>query len=224
MIERVRAMRYDGPLGNGRTKPVRFSCYDSKAVEIDLIAKLSGGCDMGERSLGIELLSACLAADLKLPIPKPYLVEIPDMLFQNMRDSIAADYLTRSSSLAFGSTYVGTQFSTIQSGFTMSDTQAKAAWPIFLFDGIIQNVDRRVGNPNCLVKGDQFRIIDHEAALITRNILGWKPPWTLGGFQYLAGGQPHIFLAGLRGRDIDSQAVHDLWSSLRNDRFQEYED
>ncbi len=28
----------------------------------------------------------------------------------------------------------------------------------FVFDAIIQNPDRRSGNPNCLVRGDAFRI------------------------------------------------------------------
>jgi hypothetical protein len=33
---------------------------------------------------------------------------------------------------------------------------------IFVFDAIVQNADRRVDNANCLVKGNEIRIIDHE--------------------------------------------------------------
>ena len=37
-----------------------------------------------------------------------------------------------------------------------------------MFDAIIQNVDRRSENPNCLVRGDLIRIFDHELAFQPR--------------------------------------------------------
>lgn len=42
---------------------------------------------------------------------------------------------------------------------------------VLLFDAIIQNPDRRDENPNCLVQGNELRMIDHELAFAHRLIL-----------------------------------------------------
>ena len=40
---------------------------------LELFCKLSAGCDQGVTSLAREVVAACLAADLGLPVPIPYL-------------------------------------------------------------------------------------------------------------------------------------------------------
>lgn len=85
---------------------------------------------------------------------------------------------------------------------------------IFVFDAIIQNVDRRADNPNCLVKGNEIRIIDHEMAFTHRLVLGWRPPWTPGSLKDLEKPGFHIFRDQLRRRAIDLSAIRDAWSAL----------
>ena len=64
-----------------------------------------------------------------------------------------------------------------------TDATRPLAASILLFDAIIQNPDRRAENPNCLVQGDELRIIDHELAFMHRVILLWQAPWLLGGMK-----------------------------------------
>jgi hypothetical protein len=94
---------------------------------------------------------------------------------------------------------------------------------IFTMDAIIQNVDRRTDNPNCLVKGAQFCIFDHELAFTHGVVIGWKPPWTLGGLKSLETPGFHIFRAGLVGQAIDFEPIKTAWTALSDARITEYE-
>ncbi len=94
----------------------------------------------------------------------------------------------------------------------------------FAFDAIIQNPDRRSGNPNCLVRGDAFRIFDHELAFAHGLILGWKPPWVPGGLQLLEQPGFHIFRRELRGKNLDFPAVRESWKHLIDSRIDGYAD
>ena len=44
---------------------------------VELVAKFSTGCEEKEVSLAREAIAACLACDLRLPIPEPFLVDVP---------------------------------------------------------------------------------------------------------------------------------------------------
>ena len=99
-------------------------------------------------------------------------------------------------------------------GRRILDSMLPTAAAIFVFDAIIQNVDRRADNPNCLVKGNEIRIIDHEMAFTHRLVLGWRPPWTPGSLKDLEKPGFHIFRDQLRRRAIDLSAIRDAWSAL----------
>jgi len=53
----------------------------------------------------------------------------------------------------------------------------QTAAEVLVFDAIVQNPDRRADNPNCLVRGDEIRIIDHELAFSHGLVIGSVPPW-----------------------------------------------
>ena len=93
---------------------------------------------------------------------------------------------------------------------------------ILLFDAIIQNPDRRAENPNCLVRGDDLRIIDHELAFAHRLILLWRASWILGGMNDLAAPGRHIFVHELKGAPIDFAPIKSRWTALSDARLQEY--
>ena len=97
---------------------------------------------------------------------------------------------------------------------------------IFVFDGIIQNPDRRSVNPNCLVRGDELRIFDHELAFshdLPRIGQPWTRPWVLGGLKSLETNGNHIFRAGLKGRSIDFGPIRAAWQGLSDAHIADYE-
>lgn len=97
---------------------------------------------------------------------------------------------------------------------------------IFVFDGIIQNPDRRSVNPNCLVRGDELRIFDHELAFshdLPRIGQPWTRPWVLGGLKSLETNGNHIFRAGLKGRSIDFGSIRAAWQGLSDAHIADYE-
>ena len=92
-----------------------------------------------------------------------------------------------------------------------------------VFDAVIDNADRRVSNPNCLVAGDRIRLIDHEFAFPGRAMLiAWQPPWEPGSLAWLDRDDRHIFCVGLKGRDLDFAPLPALWSRVSDARLLEY--
>lgn len=94
---------------------------------------------------------------------------------------------------------------------------------ILLFDAIIQNPDRRAENPNCLVRGTDLRIIDHELAFAHRLILLWRAPWVLGGMRDFETPGRHIFVQELKGAPFDFNEIKSRWTALSDARLQEYD-
>lgn len=220
MIGRAQLIRIDRPATHGRTGPILAACEFADEDGIEVFVKLSAGCDQGVTNLAREVVGACLAADLGLPVPKPWLVEIPPDIISN--DPTIAEKLRCSNPVAFGSTRsVG--FSAWTPGQRLTQSMIPTAAGILLFDGIIQNSDRRLGNPNCLVRGDDIRIIDHELAFAHKLILSWKAPWVLGGMNHLETPERHIFVDPLRTMQPDLQTIRERWDGLSDDRLREYE-
>jgi hypothetical protein len=108
-------------------------------------------------------------------------------------------------------------------GNRLTDVSRPVAAAILLFDAIIQNPDRRAGNPNCLVRGDQLRIIDHELAFAQRLILMWRAPWVPGGMHDLETPGRHIFVDQLRGVPIDFEPIRSPWTALSDASLREYD-
>ena len=221
MIPRAVVTRIDRKAAQGRTGPVLAACETDDGEEFEVFAKLSAGCDQGVVNLAREAVAACLAADLGLPVPKPWLAKIPTELAQAVTDAEIADRLRRSSPIAFGSSRMQ-QVTTWSSGHRLTDASRPIAAGILLFDAIIQNPDRRIENPNCLVRGDDLRIIDHELAFAHGLILLWRAPWVPGGMHDLETPGRHIFVSHLKGSSIDFSPIKSRWTALSDARLQEY--
>jgi len=76
VLTRLSAIEYVRPMGSGRTKPALLVCETPAGEAIKVVTKFSRGCDEGLANLAREVISACLAAGLDLPIPQPFLVEV----------------------------------------------------------------------------------------------------------------------------------------------------
>ena len=79
MLDRATPIEFSRTTTNGRTRPAIVVCETAAGDQIDVVAKFSASCDHGVVNLAREVVAACLAADLGLPIPKPFLLDIqPD--------------------------------------------------------------------------------------------------------------------------------------------------
>lgn len=223
MIPRATLTRIDRAAVQGRTRPILAACETMDEQEVDVFVKLSAGCDQGVVNLAREAIAACLAIDLGLPVPEPYLVEVPEEIIPLVAEPQISEMLRRSCPIAFGSTS-SPGFSVWTPGQHLTDAMRSPASGILLFDAIIQNPDRRTENPNCLVRGDNLRIIDHDLAFTHEHVLLWQPPWREGGMSNLEPLGNHIFVQGLkRGGPVDFRPIRDRWNNLPNARLQEYE-
>lgn len=219
MLKRIEAVQYIQDTASGRTRPVIAVAEDHAGEVVEVVLKFASACDMGTNSLAVEVVAACLAARLGLPIPEPFLVEISP----EWRASLPAAVRSRLSdfdTLAFGSKLLYPQWPawTVANRLTPGMTQVAAE--VLAFDGFIENMDRRDGNPNCLVSGDQIRIFDHELAF-PRGLIGPKP-WAIGGLQSFTQPGHHIFRRELVAKVVDYAIISQKWSGLQDDEIDEY--
>lgn len=223
MLTRVTPVEFTRSVASGRTGPSLLVCEKPDGSTVELIAKFSAGCDEREVNLSREVIGACLAADLGLPVPEPFLIEIPEDWIEIIPDAAYREKIRRSSRVAFGSKFITGQFASWTIGNSISQAMAPQAASIFAFDAIVQNPDRRDGNSNCLVRGDELMIIDHELAFSHGLVIGWRPPWAVGGLRALETSGFHIFRAGLRNHAIDFVAIGDRWKALSDADIASYE-
>ena len=210
------------PMTNGKTGPALVNCQRSNGDYVEAVVKCSAGCEQKETSLAAEVIGACLAADLGLPIPEPFLVKLDPDFVASIPNTEHRDKMLSSNTIAFGSKHMTGQYSAWTNGNLISEAMLETAAAVFAFDGIIQNPDRRDGNPNCLIRGDEIRIIDHELAFAHGLILFWKAPWKVGGLQSFETPGLHIFRAGLRGIKIDFGPIRTAWAGLSDVQISAY--
>lgn len=223
MLATVTAAEYVRPMDAGRTCPILVNCERPDGSMIAVVAKFSDFCDQKEVNLAREIVAGCLAADLGLPIPMPVLIDVPAGWPDIVPDADRRKRVASSSNLAFGSALVTGGYTTWTPNTRITEARLDTATAIFAFDAVIQNPDRRADNPNCLVRGEEIRIIDHELAFAHRMVLGWRPPWRPGGLNWLERKGSHIFLAGLKRRSgLDFVRVRQSWSAISDDRLTEY--
>lgn len=214
------ATRFIKRMGTGRTMPCLIECDNDRGDKIEVVVKYSGNLYEKEKSLAFEAIAAMLAADLGLPIPESFLVELDDAFIALVPDSEVRSAMQKSCRLGYGSRLV-TGYAVWPKGQTVPRDNVTAAAEIAIFDKIIENGDRRPENPNCQFRADDFLIFDHELAF-TRALF-WIEPWEDGGFDVLAKREDHIF-----ARPYYEAGLNDLshfilkWDGLDANRFKEY--
>ncbi|MCS6920971.1 MAG: hypothetical protein NZM07_03450 [Elioraea sp.] len=214
VLRRVVATQFDRPASTGRTRPLFLTCRDAAGEEVEVIAKLSARCDQGVVNLAREVIAACLAADLGLPVPEPVLVELPPDWIASVTEAETREALGASVPVAFGSKQVGPQFSAWKPETRLTPAMRPLALAIFVFDALTANPDRRAENPNCLVRGEELRIYDHEMAFTHHMVIPRLEPWRPGALQDLTSPGRHIFRDRLRGAVLDFCPVRAAWAAL----------
>ncbi len=227
VIETVEAVQFHAIMTSGRTSPLRLTCERSGGEEVDVVAKFAGGQHCTKNSLCSELIAAQLAADLGLPIPPPLLVEWGDDFASSVHDEAAKTILAASKPPAFGSTYFFGGFAILDGARKFSgDEQRQMALAIFFYDSLIGNADRSTAKPNLVVRGDQYRIFDHELTFLDHELVAKPPaPWVLGGFNSSLTPRKHIFATPLH-KDVaklDFVSLRDSWAGLSDAKIEAYE-
>lgn len=224
MLEKILASRLERKMGVGRTAPCLIVCEsDGEADDVEVVTKFSAGCEEKEKHLIREAFSAMLAADLSLPVPEPYLVEIDDDFLESIKDSDVYRKIYESNRIAFGSKRLPNGFSAWVKDGNVPESLVDCAAEILLFDQIVVNSDRKPENPNCHFNGKQFAIFDHELTFMQSQILFWKEPWAEGGMDGVADGNGHIFARPhLSKKPKTLDRFVSAWKELPFDRFDDY--
>jgi hypothetical protein len=222
MITRLQATEFNRPMKSGKTAPLLITGEDTEGQLVEVVAKYSSGCERREIGLAMEVIAACLAGDLGLPVPQPFTVETTPEWIGLIPDEAIRARLEASSPIAFGSRLLTPQYLPWHGGTALPGFLVQTAAEVLVFDAIVQNPDRRAENPNCLVRGDEIRIIDHELAFSHGLVIGWVPPWQAGGLKPLETPGHHIFMDRLKGRDIDFNVIRDAWAALPDAHLADY--
>jgi hypothetical protein len=233
MLKAVTAQQFLKRMGSGKTKPCLIGCAELSAdpaadaeedapAEFELVVKFSDGCESKKRGLVAEALAALLAADLGLPVPEPFLVQIEPEFVSAIPDTEIQALARRSLPWAFGCAKLPPQFATVATGISLPPALIPQAAEILAFDLLIANSDRRAQNPNCLFNGKELAIYDHELALLTEGVLFWKPPWEEGGVSFVFGEDRHLFLDVVRGISHDFSRLQSALEAITPGRVEEY--
>lgn len=225
MLSTAAAVRFDRVMSNGKTRPCLLACALENGEEIELIGKFAAGCELKERGLVAEAITAMLAADLDLPIPEPFVVKLSKEFIETISDGEAAEMAKAGSNQCFGSKKLPPGFATYPADKPLARALIPTAVEVFAFDHFIANPDRTVANPNLLFNGREFAIYDHELAFFMEGILGWCPPWEEGGAEFQQGAPPqsrHVFLEELRGEKLDLDRLSGAFDVISDRRLNEY--
>lgn len=229
MIRHASAIRFNRKAESGRTEPLRATVViDGDEEEREVILKVSAAKESSIESLSNEMLGAMLASDLGLPVPEPLLVFIEDDFIASIPVEDVRSRLQASSRVAFAASDLGKQWRRWQASDRVKQAQYGAALAVLAFDAFVGNCDRSPRNPNLMVKGDDWRLIDHEAAFSFRLKLFPKcQPWVLGNLHGICApgaDSEHVFAPSLVGKsDLDFGVVHAAWSDLSDVRLSQYD-
>ncbi len=209
----------------GKTRPLLVvgDAVDQKDIEV--YVKLKSKCMLGTTTLAVEVISALLAADLDLPVPEPYLVEIGSEFTDIISDPEAKVMAAGSNGLNFGLRKLPAGYALWTPSRSVPSVLLPLAAEIATFDFLIGNDDRRPEKPNCLFNGKDFAIIDHEMAFPaqTSTVLFWKPPWEPGSLEFKRHPQQqHLFHASLCSKPLEFNRLEGAWSAIGDSRLEDY--
>jgi hypothetical protein len=195
-------------------------CQNEGEEACEVVVKWRGGQEMSERALVCELMATLLAEDFDLPVPRPYFVEIePNFVVAEGKPELAV-IAEKSAGLNFGSERLPSGASTWPKDKPIPVLLRALAAEVFAFDVLIDNPDRRTGNPNLLWTNEEIFLYDHEQAFsFLMGVIGWQPPWTGGNTEFFRG---HVFYQQLAGMRHSWDRLNGALGALTDARLTEY--
>lgn len=205
-IRRVEAKDYLGRAESGRSMPLKVDCVDRDGELVQAYVKYIGFHDqLLSEHLVCELVANLYALDLNIPAAEPLLVDLnPDFIERVLPESVRAVIQVASISepvVAFGSK----AFSPVKQWAEVNlvkKRQKDSAAALYMFDSLVENTDRGIGNPNLLVSGGDFKVIDfgHCFQRCHEEIHDEKP-WEKYGIKNVSQGRmQHVLYRQLKGK------------------------
>lgn len=157
--------------GGGRTRPWLVLVF-IESQPIPYVVKLYSKKDIDQScSVANDVYSSILATHFELNTPKPALIEFTDNFIKSLPLDIRAELEKKDGRIKFGCEFIDGAFAyedTLQRGnLNKYDFEN-----IYIFDNLLRNADRRIINPNILLKGTTAYLIDHESTLsVTENTI-----------------------------------------------------
>jgi hypothetical protein len=221
MLEKLTISRFGRRISPpGRTKPCIVYSELLDGGEFEAVVKLKAGCETGAAGLVAEAVAAQLATDLSLPIPQCCLLEVTKQFAETVTDETVRPLFLKSIGWNFGSKKLPPQFSTIPTDRILPINSRQTAAEILAFDAMIQNPDRRRQNPNCLIRGNELMIYDHELGFsIGQSVIGWRPPWEDKSLGFL---KDHVFFNQLSGTALDFNRLLGAWEGIDSTKIINY--
>lgn len=232
LLLKVEASEFLGRATTGRSQPMLCACYDSDGRSYSVYVKYAGFHeDLTTDHLVGELISNLFAKDLGLPVAEPCLVTIDQDFLHTVPDETLRKALAGVPLVAFGSVQLSPARRWNTSDLVRRNQLADAA-SLYLFDTLVENTDRGNGNPNLLMSGLSFKIIDfghsfqrcHYGQVYAET----RMPWQLGGVgNHYPGTLQHIMYPSSKRLSADELAkVIDAFTTaledLTDDRIMAY--
>ena len=206
MVLQVTAIEYMGRAESGRSHPMLCRCQAADGCEFDVYIKYAGFHEqLSFEHLTGELIGNLLARDLALPAAEPCIVRLdPDFIDTLPEEAFDTDLLgemTATGAHAFGSVAVSPVRRWSENDL-LHTAQRFDASMLYLFDTISENSDRGIRNPNLLVSGGRFHIIDFGHCFQRCHSKGDEEkglPWQNGAIlNHFEGDLMHVLLGQLR--------------------------
>jgi len=173
-----------------------------------------------------EWFAGKLAQHLGLPCAMPLQILLDPEVVASEQEPMLRTRLQNGPTVLFGSLSGGAGWSLWSDAIAVSREHVQIAAEIYLFDTIIQNWDRCAANPNLLVKGEKFLMIDHGEAFVDATASDAEreltpQPWKVGGVVNHEGEyEMHPLWPKLRPKNrVDFAAAADRWKALPDDAF-----
>lgn len=231
-MEVLNLIRIDRFAKRGENRPVFAVAENSGGELIEVLLKPSGLVALGVKAFAVEWTLANLGGDLSLRVCEPFLVRLDKTIISEVSDEDWAKKVLAGNQIAFGSRVAGSEDGEMgleqwSSAYTPVGPMLKQAWHAAAFDVWTDNIDRHPGNANCLVRGNDFWLIDHEKCFTTLSgipMLGVKQlkPWEIGGASHILTPQRHIFWQQLKSKKMPRAAIKDAWLGLSATHLQHY--
>lgn len=223
MVPSVEASEYLDRATTGRSHPMLCVCDEVDAGQRNVYVKyVNFHEELKSDHLVAELVANLFAIDLGLPAAQPCLVKIDEAFVDTLPNTADGNALRMALQDAPVTAFGSTQISPVRR-WEPTDlvyrSQQKAAALLYLFDTLVENTDRGNGNPNLLMSGYSFQVIDfghsfqrcHRGADFT----GSTAPWRNGGIgNHFPGNMRHIMYTSCRR--VEAEVLQDFTTQLRN--------
>jgi hypothetical protein len=232
MILQVTASEYLGRAETGRSKPMQCACDTADGATLNAYVKYAGFHeDLQKDHLIGEVVANLFALELGLPAAMPCLVTIEPNFVESLPAAPECDQLRvalrDAPIVAFGSIQL-TPVRRWSQGDLVHKSQREQATMLYLFDTVVENTDRGLKNPNLLISGFDFKIIDFGHSFQRchdgNHHRGLTKPWEPGGIaNHIAGDLQHIMCNSVL--PLDETVLADFTSALHgleDDKITDY--